>query len=122
MSQSKDDKYGIIKISDEVISICAVNAALKTNGVHELSGGLIDNLSRNILGNEPPSKGIKISRDENNVEIDVFLIVDYEVKIPDVAWKVQVNVKNEIEQMTALTVTAVNIHVQGVHLPDEEEH
>ena len=68
----------------------------------------------------PPSKGIKISRDEQNVEIDVFIIVDYEVKIPAVAWEVQVNVKNEVEQMTGLSVTAVNIHVQGVHLPDEE--
>ena len=48
-------------------------------------------------------------------------LVDYEVKIPAVAWEVQVNVKNEIEQMTGLSVTAVNIHVQGVHLPDEEE-
>ena len=116
MGQNREDKYGTIKISDEVVSICAVNAALKTNGVHELSGGLIDNLS-----NEPPSKGIKISRDEQNVEIDVFIIVDYEVKIPAVAWEVQVNVKNEVEQMTGLSVTAVNIHVQGVHLPDEEE-
>ena len=121
MGQNREDKYGTIKISDEVVSICAVNAALNTNGVHELSGGLIDNLSRNILGNEPPSKGIKISRDEQNVEIDVFIIVDYEVKIPAVAWEVQVNVKNEVEQMTGLSVTAVNIHVQGVHLPDEEE-
>ena len=121
MGQNREDKYGTIKISDEVVSICAVNTALKTNGVHELSGGLIDNLSRNILGNEPPSKGIKISRDEQNVEIDVFIIVDYEVKIPAVAWEVQVNVKNEVEQMTGLSVTAVNIHVQGVHLPDEEE-
>lgn len=121
MGQNREDKYGTIKISDEVVSICAVNAALKTNGVYELSGGLIDNLSRNILGNEPPSKGIKISRDEQNVEIDVFIIVDYEVKIPAVAWEVQVNVKNEVEQMTGLSVTAVNIHVQGVHLPDEEE-
>ena len=121
MGQNREDKYGTVRISDEVISICAVNAVLKTNGVHELSGGLIDNLSKNILGNEPPSKGIKISRDENNVEIDVFIIVDYEVKIPAVAWEVQVNVKNEVEQMTGLSVTAVNIHVQGVHLPDEEE-
>ena len=121
MGQNREDKYGTIKISDEVVSRCAGNAALKTNGVHELSGGLIDNLSRNILGNEPPSKGNKISRDEQNVEIDVFIIVDYEVKIPAVAWEVQVNVKNEVEQMTGLSVTAVNIHVQGVHLPDEEE-
>ena len=89
--------------------------------MHELSGGLIDNLSRTFRVNEPASKGIKISRDEQNVEIDVFIIVDYEVKIPAVAWEVQVNVKNEVEQMTGLSVTAVNIHVQGVHLPDEEE-
>ena len=121
MAQNKEERHGIIRISDEVVAICAVNAVLKTKGVYKLAGGLIDNLSKNILGSEPSSKGIRISRDESHVEIDVHIIAEYQVKIPAVAWDVQVNVKKEVEQMTELTVDAVNIHVQGVHLPGEED-
>lgn len=37
-----------------------------------------------------------------------------------VAWDIQENVKNEVQEMTELKVTAVNIHVEGVEIPAEE--
>lgn len=117
----KNDRLGQIYISDEVVSICAANAALHTEGVHELAGGFIDNLSKNIRGTESTAKGIKLDRDENECDIDVYLIADYDVKIPQVAWDVQVNVKNEVETITGVNVSSVNIHVQGVHISDGEE-
>lgn len=118
---SNIEKTGLIKISDEVIGICASNGALKTPGVHSLAGSLTENLSRNILGRESAFKGIKIGRNQNNVFLDVFIIVNYKVKIPDVAWEVQRNVKNEVEHITDLSVKTVNIHVQGVDIPEREE-
>ena len=42
----------------------------------------------------------------------------YHTKIPAVAWEIQENVKNEIQSMTDLKVRAVNIHVQGVEIPE----
>lgn len=108
-----------IKISDEVIAVCAVNATLKTEGVANLAGGFSNALSKNFLGKELMSKGIKVSQSEEGVEIDVHIIVKYHVKIPAVAWDIQENVKNEIQSMTGLTVKAVNIHVQGVEIPAE---
>ena len=48
-------------------------------------------------------------------------MVDYGVKIPVVAWDVQTNVKEELEIMTSRPVLAVNIHVQGVEEPKEED-
>ncbi|MCG8542027.1 MAG: Asp23/Gls24 family envelope stress response protein, partial [Clostridia bacterium] len=53
--------------------------------------------------------------------IDLNVIVEYGIKIPDVAWKVQENVKSAIETMTGLRVVEVNIHVQGVYIPKQEE-
>ena len=107
------------KISDEVIAVCAVNATLKTEGVANLAGGFSNALSRNFLGKELMSKGIKVNQTEDGVEIDVFIIVKYHVKIPAVAWDIQENVKNEVQSMTDLPVKAVNIHVQGVEIPSE---
>ncbi len=108
-----------LKISDEVIAVCAVNATLKTEGVAGLAGGLSNTLSKNLLGKELMSKGVKISQSDDGVQIDVHIIVKYQVKIPAVAWDIQENVKKEVQSMTELPVTAVNIHVQGVEIPPE---
>lgn len=116
-----EEDMGAVKISDEVIAICAVNAALKTEGVAELSGGLTNTLSKNFLGKELLSKGVKISQNDDGVVIDIYVIVKYGVKIPVVAWDIQENVKNEIETMTDRVVNGVNIHVQGVNLSEETE-
>ncbi len=109
----------IIKVSDEVVAVCAVNSTLKTEGVASLAGGFSNALSRNFLGKELMSKGIKVSQSDEGVEIDVHIIVKYRVKIPAVAWDIQENVKKEIQSMTGLAVKAVNIHVQGVEIPSE---
>lgn len=108
-----------IKISDEVIAVCAVNATLKTEGVASLAGGLTNVLSKNILGKELMSKGVKVSQTDDGVQIDVHIIVKYHVKIPAVAWDIQEKVKNEVQSMTGLSVTAVNIHVEGVEISVE---
>lgn len=121
MGIGADEKLGTLKISDDVIAICTMNAALKTKGVAELSGGFSDNFSKNILGKDPLYKGIKVNQSEDGISIDVFIIVEYGVKIPEVAWNIQENVKKEVEHITDAVVKAVNIHVQGVHFPDEED-
>ncbi|MEA4922685.1 MAG: Asp23/Gls24 family envelope stress response protein [Eubacteriaceae bacterium] len=116
-----DENLGDVKISDDVMAICAVNATLRTKGVAGLSGGITDTISKTILGKESLSKGIKINQSEEGVSLDVYVIVDYGVKIPVVAWDIQTNVKNELETMTDRPVLAVNIHVQGVQENDTEE-
>ncbi len=115
MGADSDDKHGVVKISDEVIAVCVLNSTLKTKGIYGLSGGLTDSISKNLLGKDPLYKGIKINQGEDGAVIDISVIVDYGVKIPDVAWNVQENVKKEIEDIIGLTVDAVNIHVTGVN-------
>lgn len=105
----------------DVIAVCAVNATLKTEGVASLAGGLSNALSRNFLGKELISKGIKVNQTEEGVEIDVHIVVKYHAKIPAVAWDIQENVKKEVQTMTDINVLAVNIHVQGVEIPSEDE-
>ncbi len=118
MNTSNQHTDGGVRISDEVIAVCAVNATLKTEGVANLSGGFSNALSKNILGKELMSKGVKVSQSDDGVTVDVHIIVKYHTKIPAVAWEIQENVKNEIQSMTDLKVRAVNIHVQGVEIPE----
>lgn len=120
MTVTNDEKGGSIKIAEEVIAVCVLNATLKTSGVFALSGGLTDSLTKNILGKESLYKGIKINQSDEGVSVDVSVIVDYGIKIPAVAWDIQANVKSEVEGIIDLPVLAVNIHVAGVHFRDAE--
>ena len=63
---------------------------------------------------------------ENEVSVDVHVVVEYGIKIPDVAWELQETVKKNIETMTNLSVLGVNIFVEGISIerdpkPDVKE-
>jgi uncharacterized alkaline shock family protein YloU len=119
--QTGADGYGKITIAEEVIAVCVREAVSRTQGVHGLFGGFQDALSQNILGKELKFKGIKISDEEDGVVIDMQIVVDYGVKIPEIAWDLQRRVKNELEELTDAAVKAVNVVVQGVRLPAERD-
>lgn len=117
---ANENNNGIIRVSDEVVAVLAANATLKTKGVADLAGDFTNALSKSILGKELLSKGVKASQNEEGVIVDVFVIIEYKMNIPSVAWDIQENVKNEITSMTGLKVNAVNINIQGVQMPEEE--
>lgn len=121
MANLQNEDLGTIKISDDVIMVCTANAVSKITGVSELAGGLTESISKNILGIDSSSKGVKLSRNDNGIVLDIYIIVEYKVKIPQLAWEIQSSVKKEIESITDLNVLEVNIHVQGVNLPGEED-
>jgi len=119
--ESIDDK-GAIKIADEVVGIIAGLAATEVEGVAGMSGGIVGGIAE-ILGRKNLSKGVKVQVGEKEAAVDLYIIVNYGVRIPEVAWNVQENVKKAIENMTGLSVIEVNIHVQGVNFgqPVKEE-
>lgn len=127
IEQYNESDVNGIKISDEVVAIIAGIAASDVPGVAGMSGGLVGGISE-ILGKKNFSKGIKVDVGERDATIEIFIIVDYGVRIPDVAWEIQNKVKKSVEEMTGLIVKKVNIHVQGVkvekevvELPQEEQ-
>ncbi|HBT48698.1 MAG: hypothetical protein XD49_0233 [Caldanaerobacter subterraneus] len=111
----ENQELGSVKISEEVVSIIAGLAATEVPGVAGMSGGVVNGISE-ILGRKNLSKGVKVELGDKEATIDLYLIVDYGVRIPEVAWNVQENVKNAVENMTGLKVVEVNIHVQGVSM------
>lgn len=113
-------EYGNVNISDDVIGIISSIAAAEIAGISGLSGKITEDLAE-MLGKKNFTKGVKIEIKEEKVVIDLNLIVDYGVKIPDVSWKVQENVKVAIESMTGLKVSAVNVHVNGINLKKKDE-
>ncbi len=111
---------GKIRIADEVVGIIAGLAATEVAGVAGMSGGLGGGIAE-ILGRKNLSKGVKVEVGEREAAIDLFVIVEYGVRIPEVANNIQENVKRGIESMTGLAVVEVNVHVQGVDFANPEK-
>lgn len=110
-----------VKIADDVVAALAVIAATEVEGVAGLSAGLVGDLSV-ALGRKVPARGVKVEVGEKEAAIDLFLVVKYGVRIPEVAQRVQEAVKHTVEEMTDLRVVEVNIHIQGVvfpHIPSD---
>jgi len=109
---------GSIRIADEVVSIISGLAATEVAGIAGMSGGLVGGIAE-MLGKKNFAKGVKVEVGEREAAVDLYIIVKYGVRIPDVALAVQENVKTAIETMTGLRVVEVNIHVQGVGFPED---
>jgi len=106
----------LTRISDDVIGAIAGIELGKIEGVHPVGGGIAD-----YLGRKNPSKGVKIDATDDHISIEVFLIVDYGVSIPDVAHEVQTRLRKVISDMTGKFVSAVNVSVQGIRTGIEKQ-
>lgn len=116
------ENIGAIKIANEVVAIIAGLAATEVAGVAGMSGGLAGDIVE-ILKGKNLSKGVKVEIKEEQKEtlIDLFIIVEFGVRIPDIAWEIQNKVKKSVETMTGLNVTAVNINVQAINIEKKEK-
>ncbi|AYF54939.1 Asp23/Gls24 family envelope stress response protein [Clostridium botulinum C] len=121
VEQETDIEMGIVKISDEVVEVIAGLAASEIDGIEGMSTTLVGGITQILSGKKNLSKGIKVNVEENSATIDLYVVVKYGIKIVDVAKAVQENVKKSVELMTGLNLTAINVYVQNVVLPKEEE-
>ena len=115
-----NSNMGIVKISDEVVSVIAGLAAAEIKGINGMNTGLTGGITQILSGKKNLSKGVKVTVGEESATIDLSVVVEYGVKIPDVAGAVQENVNRAVETMTGLTVSAVNIYVQSILVPKSD--
>ncbi|MBS5948792.1 MAG: Asp23/Gls24 family envelope stress response protein [Clostridium sp.] len=116
-----EENLGIVKISDEVVSVIAGIAAEEINGVEDLQHLVGSNISQLLKGKKNLGKNVRVTLNEDYAIIDLNLSVEYGVKIPEVVGAVQENVKRTVETMTGLKVSSVNINVQSIFVPKTEK-
>jgi len=120
--ESQKDTYtekGNIKISGEVVATIAGIAAGEINGVAGMCGTIAGGIAEFLGNKKNPSKGVKVEITDESTIIDLYIVVEYGIRIPDLAWELQENVKASVESMTGLNVEKVNIHVDGVSFEKE---
>jgi uncharacterized alkaline shock family protein YloU len=116
---------GRTSIADSVVEKIAGVAAREVSGVHEMGRGAaraFGTIKEKLpVGGAGPNvtQGVRVEVGERQAAIDIDLVLDYGVSIPDVSQSVRQNVIQRIERMTGLQVTEVNISVDDVYLGDD---
>ena len=119
ISQLQDN--GSLHISEEVIASIAGLAVMEVDGVCGLGSNVGPDLA-DILGKKNLAKGIHISvSEENEIALDCTIMVKLGYNIKDVAAAAQSAVVSNVESVTGLRVSSVNVTVAGVVLPKDNK-
>lgn len=118
---NNDVNIGIVKISDEVVSVIAGIAAEEIQGVVEFQHGVSNNISNLLKSKKNSGKSVKVTLGENSAIIDLNVSVQYGLKIQEVVEAVQENVKKTVEAMTGLKVDSINVNVQSIYQVKEDK-
>jgi uncharacterized alkaline shock family protein YloU len=102
---------GKTTVSPEVLTSIARMAVLGVPGVSSLAQvpGGVDRIFRRGLND-----GVRITVHENTVLVDIFLIVKEDVNIREVGRNVQQQVARAIQEMVAMDVAQVDIHIENI--------
>ncbi len=103
---------GTVKISNFIIINIAGIAALDVEGVHEVIGFNPETFSNTKTSNE--KNGIKMDIVDNKVHLDISLILKKGSLIPQVAKKTQEAIIDQVNTMTGLEVSEVNLSIVGM--------
>ncbi len=121
VAESTGSEFGQIRINNNVIAIIAHETAKKVPGVVELQGSLADDLA-GMIGKKSKDKGIRVEKEsEELLTIDLAVVLEFGVRIPDICVQLQEAVKQAVEDMTGQHVYAVNVIVQGIRNMGEKK-
>lgn len=113
---------GRIKIAKEVVAMVAGNAATECYGLVGMASRSVQDGIAELLGRESLSRGVSIDSSGDSLEIELYIIVEYGVNIPEVARNVVEKVRYTMETMLGLKVGKININVQGVRVASTQQH
>ncbi len=116
---------GKTAVADTVVSKVAGIATRELPGVYAMGAGMaraFGVVRDRLPGGTTTSitQGVTVEVGERQAAIDLDVVVEYGISIPDLAEGIRRNVINAVERMCGLEVTEVNITVGDVHLPTDD--
>lgn len=104
-------KKGKVEIDRDILLSIINLAAKEINGVASLTNSEFPFYRRS----KTKSEGVSIKFDINGVlNVDVYVIVHIGYSVPDIAFRIQENIKNSLNSMVGIKPGKINVHVCGV--------
>ena len=115
----QEESKGKIDISSATIATITNQAVNQCYGVVGMANKNLVNGIAQLLSREN-RRGVDVMVDGDKIVIDVYVIVQYGVRIRVVAESIQNTVKFHVEKALGLPVHAVNVYVQGLRMSDQQ--
>ncbi|MBT2503500.1 Asp23/Gls24 family envelope stress response protein [Curtobacterium sp. ISL-83] len=114
---------GTTVIDDTVVAKVAGIAARDVAGVHSLGTGAARAIGaiRDAIGQRDLAQGVKVEVGEKQVAADIVIVAEYPVALQDVADGVRTGVARALQQIVGMDVAEVNVTVQDVFIPGDED-
>jgi uncharacterized alkaline shock family protein YloU len=118
---------GKTSIADSVVAKIAGISCREVSGVHDMGGGVSRAFGAikekmPIGSSDPsPSRGVNVEVGERQAAVDLDIVIEYGAAIVDVADAIRRNVVKNVEAMTGLEVTEVNVTVDDVFVGETED-
>ena len=120
---------GATTIGDAVVATIVGIATQEVEGVQtgggtaRAIGGLLDSVPGPIsgVGGGSQTRGVSVEVGAEEAAADLSMAIEYGRQIPQTTEAVRNNVINRVENLTGLRVTEVNITVNDVLFPEEEQ-
>jgi len=119
-----ESNTGSTIIADSVVAKVVGLAAREVPGVHDLGGGAtraVGAITQMVGIGDPNSQGVSVEVGETEAAADLTVVIEYGESIPKVAQLVRERVIARVEGITGLKVTEVNIEVNDLHFPGDDE-
>ena len=119
MAARTENETGSIIISNNVIANAAGIIATSCYGVvgmafRNTKDGIVSLLKPSNL-----SRGIKVSIEDNEITVDMYIVVQYGVNINAICESIMHGVKYRLSEIIGLDVKAVNVFVESIRLPND---
>lgn len=113
------NNLGSIHISTRAIASISYQAAIRSYGVVGLaSKNIVEGLTNRIV--KDPTHGIEVDTDNDEINIDLYIIVQYGTRIKSVAASVANTVRYHVEKSLGIPINDVNVHVQGIRISESD--
>ena len=116
MPSKISNEFGVITISNEVIARIAGDAAMDCYGIVGMAAKNVKDGFVQLLKRESLTKGIRLTINENSLNIDLHIIAEYGTNIPAIGDTLVKTVKYKVEEYVGLPVESVNIFVEGIRV------
>ncbi len=109
---------GKIEVLPNAIHSIAVQATYGCYGVLGLALPHLRNGQAMLLSPEQSNQGVRTTILNDQLTIDVYVALEYGLRISEIAHNIMSSVKFSVEHMLGIPVTQVNVNVQGlIHGP-----
>jgi uncharacterized alkaline shock family protein YloU len=109
---------GAIEVSPQAIATVAGRAVAQCYGVVGIAGKHLRFGAAELLPPERYGHGIDVRFAGERITIDLYVIMEYGLRLSEVAHSAMASVKFAIEQVLGLPVVQINVIIQGLRVSD----